>query len=370
MTTPATALRLLTLLATGPAVLAAQENLYSRAAVIGGVETRSYSYGDKLNVGKVTQVVIPIGLVAPFGKRFSFDLGTSYASTTYTPPSGSGSSFSHITDTQIRGSYIFGNDVLVASVMVNLPTGAETTSLQYFSVGASAASNFLLFPVNSYGTGFSVTPGMAVAATAGDWNLGLAGSVRMSSKYEPFSGNQSQYKPGVEGRIRAGIDRLVGSSRASLGFTFSTFGQDELSGTSGLSTYDPGNRLLIDAAVVSPVGNGTINTYLWNYHRSNSGGSAGRANQENIFAGGATGSFPIGRTLALEPLLEVRLWNPDPAAGQGSLFGAGAAFRIALGNSMTLVPGGRFDFGELRNSDDVSDSITGWGLTALLRYGF
>ena len=37
---------------------------------------------------------------------------------------------------------------------------------------------------------------------------------------------------------------------------------------------------------------------------------------------------------------------------------------------MTLVPGGRFDFGELRNSDDVSDSITGWGLTALLRYGF
>jgi hypothetical protein len=370
MPTPAPALRFLALLATGPAALAAQENLYSQAAVVGGIETRHYSYGDKLAVGKVSQVVIPVGLVAPVGKRFSFDLGTSFASTTYTDTSGAGSSFSHITDTQIRGSYILGNDVLVASVMVNLPTGAKTTTLQNFSVGASAASNFLLFPVNSYGTGFSVTPGLAVAATAGDWNLGLAGSVRVSSEYAPFSSNPTRYKPGVESRIRAGIDRLVGSSRASLGMTFSTFGQDQLSGTSGGSTYDPGNRLLIDAAVVSPLGKGTLNVYLWNYHRSNAGGSAGRTNHENIFTAGASGSFPLSHKLTLEPLLEARLWNPDPAAGKGSLFGAGTALRIALNRSLALVPGGRFDFGRLRNSNRVSDSITGWDLSALLRYGF
>ncbi len=151
------------------------------------------------------QVAIPAGVLVPVGRRFSFDIGASYAVTTVTDTSGASQSFSSFTDTQIRGSYVLAMDALVVSLMMNLPTGKETTTLQKFGVAASASSNFLLFPVNSYGAGFSVTPGVAAATTAGDWNLGLAASVRVSSSYTPFSDSGSsstRYKPGVETRIR------------------------------------------------------------------------------------------------------------------------------------------------------------------------
>jgi hypothetical protein len=219
--------------------------------------------------------------------------------------------------------------------------------------------------VNVYGTGFSVTPGLAAAASAGDWNLGVAASLRVSSTYNPFS-NQTgvKYEPGIETRVRAGVDRLVGSSRLQAGFTFSTFGNDELQNASGTSTFDPGNRFIVDVGVVSPAGGGTVGVYVWNYHRT----SSGNTTKENVFTGGVNGSFPLSSKVSLDPIAEARLWSPE--SGKGSLFGAGTALRIAVGQRAWLVPGGRFDVGRIRSGSGSSNSLTSWSLSALLRYGF
>lgn len=358
------------LLVTMASGLRAQENLFPQASIVGGIQTRQYVFGDSFGVDRVRQIAVPVGIVVPVGKRFSFDLGTFWASTTVRRPTGGDQTFSHLTDTQVRGSYIFGNDALVASVAVNLPTGAGTLSRNDFNTASSTSSSFLLFPVNSYGSAFSVTPGLAAATTAGNWNLGLAASVRANASYTPFADTTGTYQPGVETRIRGGVDRLIGSSRFLLGATFSTFSNDELQGsTLGSGSFDPGNRILLDLGIVSPVGGGTLGFYLWNYHRYRSGSGTNQLSsggKENVFTGGINGSFGLSKSLSLEPVAEARFWSPE--SGSGQLFGAGTGLRIEAGRHMAFVPSFRVDLGTIKDAAG-SHSITGWALNALLRYG-
>jgi hypothetical protein len=358
-------------LAALPDVLRGQENLFPQASVVTGVEVRQYTFGSSFSVERLRQIAVPFGVVVPVGRRFSFDAGVNWARTSLRRPGGVKEEFSSFTDTQLRGSYTFGNDAVVASVMVNLPTGKRKTTQRQFGVASSTSSNFLLFPVNSFGTGFSVTPGLAAATTAGDWNLGLAASARVSSSYSPFRDTTGTYKPGVETRLRGGVDRLIGSSRMSLGVTFSTFSNDELRGGAfGNGTFDPGNRFLVDFGVVSPVGGGTVGIYAWNYHRTRSG-SAGTGStaggKENVFTAGLNGAFSLSSRLALEPAAEARIWSPQ--SGSGYLIGAGTGLRIDATPRFAIVPSFRFDFGSIKTTDGVNHSVTGWDASALIRYG-
>jgi hypothetical protein len=371
MRTPSLA-ALASLLATAAA---AQQNLVSQGSIVGGAEYRSYSFGDNFSADLVSQVALPVGFIMPIGDRFSFDVGTAYASTRV-EQGGSHATYQHFTDTQLRASYIIGNDMLVASVMVNLPTGEETTSLRDFNISSSVSSNFLLFPVNSYGSGFSVTPGLAAATTAGSWNLGVAGSVRWNDEFQPFSDSGStslRYQPGLEGRFRVGADRLLGSSRLTLGATFSTFGTDEARG-GGLASsgrYTPGNRFLVDVSLMAPVGGGTMSFYIWDFYRNNgeSGDTVSTSanNSENILTAGAGGAFRLGQKLVLEPVAETRLWSPD--RGNGFLVGGGTNLRIAVNERVAIVPGARFDLGNIEDPTGVDHSVTGWSVLALLRVG-
>ncbi len=367
------AARAATLLAFLPAALRAQTNLYPSASAVSGVEVRQYGFDSKFGTDHIRQIAVPFAVAVPLGRRFSFDLGTWYASTSVKNGSGT-STFSSLTDTQLRLAYVLGNDALVASVVVNLPTGKKTTTQEQFGTAAGASSNFLLFPVNTYGTAASVTPGLSAATTLGQWNVGIAGSLRWTGEYEPFNDGTDpdfKYQPGIEGRIRVGVDRLVGGSRFALGGTFSTFSNDELTPSSGSgATYSPGNRFLVDASLVTPAGNGTLSIYAWNYHRTDSKSSvAGVGGKENILTGGIAGAFPLGAKLTLEPVAEARLWSPE--IGKGNLFGFGTGLRIALSPALAFVPSGRIDVGSIRLTDSgSSSSVFGWDASGMLRYSF
>jgi hypothetical protein len=365
----------LALLALPLSAAQAQQGLFPQASVLGGIEAKQYSFGDGFGTDHIRQIAFPIAVAVPLGKRASFDIGTYYA-TTSVKGSGFDESTSGFTDTQVKLSYMFGSDALVASVAVNLPTGQEKTSQEDFAIGASASSAFLLFPVNSYGTGTSVTPGLAGATTLGDWNVGLAASVRWSAEYQPFDDedlDEARYKPGVETRIRLGLDRLIGRGRFQVGGTFSTFATDELRGGGfGNGSYDPGNRFLADIGYLTPMSGGSLNLYAWNYHRVSTredDDSTGAGGRENIFSLGANGSFPLGPRTSLEPMADARFWSPE--AGSGTLVGIGTGVKFQLGNSLTLVPAARLEFGSLKTSDDGdSSSIKGWSLSTLFRYAF
>lgn len=356
-----------------PALAAAQTNLYPAGSAVAGVEVRQYGFDSKFGVDHIRQVAVPFAVAVPLGRRFSFDVGTWYASTSVKTGAGT-ETFSSLTDTQLRLAYVLGNDALVASVVLNLPTGKETTTQAQFGTAAGASSNFLLFPVNTYGSAFSVTPGLAAATSLGDWNVGISGSLRWTGEYEPFNDGSDpdlKYQPGIEGRIRLGLDRLVGRSRFTIGGTFSTFSNDELTpGTGASATYSPGNRFLIDASLVTPAGNGNLSIYAWNYHRLESNSSVGGVGgKENVLTGGLAGSFPLSPKLSVEPMAEARLWSPE--TGKGSLFGAGSGLRIQLSPALAFIPSARFDVGSIRLTDDgSSSSIFGWDAAGMLRYTF
>ncbi len=352
-------------LVVAPAV-AAQERSPGVSSWVIGVEAQHYSLEDR----SVRQLAFPVAVAFPIGRRFTLDIGGHYATTTIDPATGPDQTLSSFTDTQLRGSYVFGLDRVVATLMVNLPTGAERTSTAKFATAASVSSNFLSFPVNSYGNGASATGGLAVATRVGGWNVGAATSLRVNAEYEPFSGDSIRYQPGLEGRLRFGLDRLVGSSRLMFGFTFSTFGDDEFaglqSGTSGV--YRPGNRYVGELSFTVPMGRGSLTGYAWDFYRAKAGDASLPSNRENVLTLGLVGDFALARWIGVEPVVEGRFWSPE--GGTGSMYGIGTALRIDLSPRLAFAPSGRFDAGSLETAGGPHLDLTGWATSALLRYSF
>ena len=352
----------------GAAPLAAQTPLLDRPAGGFGVDVQYYNYAEGFGFRSTRQIAVPFAVAVPVGRRLTLDLGGAWATTTAETDAGD-MSIDGLTDTQLRATYVFGADALVASLSVNLPTGKETNTAEEFVAGSSVASNFLLFPVNSYGNGTSVTGGLAGAVRAGNWNLGAAVSGRWNASYQPFSetGQSLEYSPGIEGRARLGADRLIGQSRLMFGFTVSTFGDDEFSG-SGIvpGRYSPGTRFIGEASYAFPAGTGQLQLFAWDYFRSEGSSSDGAsANKENIFTVGLSGGFPFGRFF-LDPAIDARIWSPQE--GSGYLIGGQVGLRIPVGGRGAIVPSFRYDQGSIKDATDDSFSVYGLSGSVYLRY--
>ena len=356
------------------APVAAQGNgFYDGRTVGAGLQFKTYSFGSGAQFQKASQFAIPIAMVYPVNSRLSFDVGTSYATTSTTTVTDGDHSVSGLTDVQLRGAYTLGRDLAVLSLVVNLPTGIKFDSTDAITAGA-AASNFLLFPVNSYANGLSVTGGGGIAKKLGDWGVGLAGSFRWSNKYSPYTGSLStlSYEPGFEGKIRLGADRDLGEGRVRVGFTFSTFGNDTYGAGSGSDTkYSPGNRFIAEGAYSWPGMGGTLSAYVWNYHRS-AGATDTLAvrNGENILSAGLVARRALGANATFEPAIEGRFWSYNQGAGGGKVVALVAGMRRRLNDKLSVVPSARVEFGTLDLVGGGSASLTGFGASVFLRYGF
>jgi hypothetical protein len=234
----------------------AQDLLVPYVSATTGVDAQSYRFGAGNPVRSIDQVAIPLGFVVPLGRRLSIDV----AWTRVGLEDGTAPEIASLTDTQLRLAWLLGRDAAVLSLLVNLPTGAEQVTLGEFSAASAVATNFLPFPVHTYGTGAAVTAGAALAKPWGAWNVGLAGSLRLNGSYQPFANapEEINYRQAIEGRVRVGVDRLVGSSRLSIGATVGTFGTDEFVNGSGtvVGEYRPGTRIMGEVSLASPLGSG------------------------------------------------------------------------------------------------------------------
>ena len=183
----------------------------------------------------ISQFVTPLAVFIPIGDRFSFDIATAFARSRVEihGDSAAPSTVSGLTDTQLRGSYVLGQDAVVLTAGVNLPTGQSTANEQQFAAAQNISNDFLLFPIGTMGAGFGATGGIAMARPIGAWNLGVGGSYRHSAEFAPFEYNDGQkahYQPGNELRGRIGIDRAFGAATAMFGATYSSFGDDKSAG--------------------------------------------------------------------------------------------------------------------------------------------
>ncbi|MGH7676123.1 MAG: hypothetical protein ACREMV_12705 [Gemmatimonadales bacterium] len=352
---------------------AAQDALYQRLTAFSGWELRGYRFDGTLPNEAVTQWSVPAVVVVPVGRRVSLDL-TSYfvhSSLETTDTTGGPTDVTGFTDTQLRAVYTLSRDRAAVSLALNLPTGSASLSGNELQVSGAVASNFLSFPVSNFGTGFGVTGGMAYARALGDWNLGLSGSVRYLGSYEPFTGDTAVYEPGLEYRVRAAGDRLLGArSRLLLGLTVSTFSTDQLSGSAVLASgfYEPGTRLIGELAFTRLVGRSTVTFAAWDFFRTagQSGAGSEPDSKENILNLELRLAHPVGR-VELEPMLAYRQWNPADYLG-GRLYSAALTLRTALGERFSTGVSGRFDDGWITDRLTGSADVRGFGAAVFLRY--
>lgn len=350
--------------------LAAQA-LAERPETFVGAEFRVLSFERLPSLKRLRQLTVPIGVILPLG-RFRLDVSSAFVSTELTRTDSTQQQVDHLTDTQVRGAYVFGRDAVVATVVLNLPSGPRDASARDYAVIGAVSPALLGFPVAAYANGFSATGGLAAAVPAGRWSLGIAGSLRLSSRFTPYvdSTGPITYKPGIEGRIRAGADGLVGSSRVSVGFTYSTFGDDQFgSGGSARGEYRPGPRWLAETALLAPIGSSSLNLSLWNFHRT-AGDTTGASarNRENLAAAELSISIPLGPAVTIEPALSGRFSKPE--AGRGRLLGAGAGFRIELSERVSLIPTARYDAGWVESAQGFRSNMSGGYGSVFLRIGF
>ena len=361
---------------TGAAALATPRTLAAQdPAVTARAATEMVSYTLEANGAKktISQVVTPFAIVIPVGERFSFDIATAWARSRVETrgDSSSPSTVSGLTDTQLRGSYVFGSDAVILTAGLNLPTGQSTANAKQFLAAQNISNDFLLFPIGTMGAGFGATGGIALARPIGSWNLGLGGSYRHSADFAPFEyndGEKAHYQPGNELRTRIGVDRTFGSSSAMLGATYSSFGDDKSAG----ATFNTGNRLVFQGGYATTVRNGSWSLNAWNLTRTRGTRADGRdAPSENITSVALGASFAM-RSVALEPTLEARHLaraavaasgsNVAEGSGSGQMETAGLRARWNV-HGFQVAPSAGFSMGRLEGED-----LTGWHGTLAIRF--
>ncbi len=355
-----------------PAAARAQGDLpVGRLRVLSGVEVRGLSFDAGLGLKSAGEVAMPVGLMWTASPRLSFDFGVRYASASRTPEAAgeAKTTISGLTDAQVRGVYQVVPDVVVLTVAANLPTGKTKLTDDELLAAGVVASELIPFPVSSFGSGANVTTGLAVAVPLGRWAFGVGGSYRLTAGYTPLASLDSSYKPGGELRVRVGADRVVGQGRVSLGFTFSSFAEDEFGGS---RLFQPGKRYITQGSWSFPIGNLGLALYAWDLYR-NAGTlliGGGATAKQNVITGGAVASIQVGRNV-LRPQLEYRIQSVrDNGAGgwttAGHLLSLSARYQLTLSERFALLPAARFDTGNIA-STGTTVGFTGWGISVGLR---
>jgi hypothetical protein len=297
------------LFAAGSSLAAQSNEITARVAP----QYHSYTIDTPSNT-TIGEFSIPLFVVVPVTPALTFDLGTAYAHAHVEQTALGKSTTSDIaglTDTQIRANYVLGSDFVVLTAGVNLPTGQSRVTTAQLTAASLVGSDFLGFPISNMGTGLGETGGVAIARPLGDWNVGAGLSMRRTEQYDPFDvgGATFRYQPGNEYRVRVGADRAIGTGRSTFGFTYSTFGNDELAG----SIYNTGNRYITQATYNNDVGPGRIGLVTWNLFRT-AGTLADSSflGHENISNVALSYGIHVGSAL-FEPNAETRVWVQEGA---------------------------------------------------------
>lgn len=353
-------------LALAPLAAAARAQGVGRRLVLSGAEFRTISFDAGLGAKSVSEIVVPVGVVWTFSPRVTVDLGTRFAQAQRKDENGTSATISGPTDVQARAVVQVVPDRVLFTVAANLPAGKTKLSGGELGVAGAIASDFLPFPVSSFGNGTSVTSGLALAVPVAGWAIGLAGSYRYSGSYTPLADTNLSYRAGAEMRVRVGLDRIVGQGRVSLGFTYSSFATDEFAGS---AAFSPGNRYIGQGSVSFPVGNLGISLYGWDLYR-NAGeipANGTTTEKQNIMTLGGALSIQMGRS-QLRPTLEYRrhTLGVDKLASAGTLLSLGARLQMPLGERFSLAPALRFDTGTIA-SGGTDVGFKGFSLAVGLR---
>ncbi|HYV98919.1 MAG TPA: hypothetical protein VE967_15800 [Gemmatimonadaceae bacterium] len=304
----------------------------------------SYSIGSGSKV-KINELAIPVAFMYTLNSQFSVDVASAFANATVDDGT-TKSTISGLTDAQVRLNYSAGAGVVITAGL-NIPSGQYKVAEDKIAAAGEIGNDFLAFPVSSFGNGFAGTGGVALARTAGSWNLGLGASFRHSVEFDAFETDNTTFRftPGDEIRVRLGGDHeLSNSGRMMVGVVFSSFGKDKAQET----TYSTGSRIIGQAAFDVPVSGHQLYIGGWLLHHASGerlGGTAPAENIENVLA--ALGLH--AGTLFVEPSVELRFRQADGADGSSIVYG-GLRTKLNAG-SLEISPSVAYGKGSIEGTD-------------------
>jgi hypothetical protein len=309
----------------------------------------SYQIGTGDQQVKVSELSIPLAFAFPLTSRLSFDVATAFAKATV-DAGGAKSTLSGLSDTQLRFNYTIGEQAIVLTAGINIPTGQYEVEEDKISAAGQIGNDFLAFPVSSFGNGFAGTGGIAFAHPMGTWNLGLGASVRKSAEFGAFKTGTTafRFQPADEIRVRAGLDGAVSGGRAMFGLIYSKFGDDATDDGTTQTTYSTGDRIIGQAAFDVPVGSRRLYAGGWLLHHAAGqrlGGDAPSENVENILV--ALGMN--AGTMFIEPNVEFRLRQSSGVSGSSIVYG-GLRTKFQAG-SCEVSPSIAYGVGSLEGLD-------------------
>lgn len=307
----------------------------------------------------ISEFSFPLFAIVPVSSALNVDVGTAYAQAKVEQTgaaANASSTISGLTDTQIRANYTFGSDFVVLTAGMNLPTGKATVKPAEILAAGLIGNDFLAFPISYMGTGLGATGGIAVAHPLNDWNWGFGLSMRRSADYQPFDAQTGQpplrFQPGNEYRLRAGVDRPVGTGQMSFALTYSKFGNDNMSG----SIYNTGDRFIAQAGYANTYGPGDLSLSAWNMFRGAGtladSSALGHENLTNIAVAYSV-TAGAGR---FEPTVELRNWIQD-AASTSMMASIGVRYLINIGG-FGFAPSAGFTLGKLASQTAAGASTT------------
>jgi len=314
---------------------------------------------------EISELAIPVAVSVPFGSRMSFDISSAYAFSKVVFETAMPQEISGPTDTQLRANFALGQDFIILTAGLNIPTGQTTVGDDQLEAAGYIANEFLSFPVPSLGTGFGGTGGIAVARPMGEWNVGFGGSMRYSAEYEPYKSGATSFRfqPGNEYRLRVGADHGFLGGRIATGITYSKFG-DDAAGGSG-TVYSSGDRYVGEAGYSRSLHGVDYLVSAWNLFRADGIRANQRAPSENITTAMVSAGFDVAG-MRVEPNLETRIWYSE-----GTYLGKMAT--LGLRNRVTLMgldfyPSAAYALGTTTAADDSTPSVRGWRASLTARF--
>lgn len=314
----------------------------------------------------ISEFALPVFVSIPVTPRLGFDVGTSYARARFEQTGGTTpvvSEINGLTDTQVRANLTLGSDFVILTAGVNIPTGMREIAQDQQLAAGLIGSDFLAFPISQMGTGLGGTGGIAVARPVGSWNLGFGLSMRQTAEFEPFAANGARtfrYQPGNEYRGRVGLERPVGTGRFMVGLTYSTFGNDNLSG----SIYNTGDRYYSQVAFDNNVGAGRLSLIGWNLFRTRGTlADSSLLDHENISNANLSYGWPLGANAVIEPNVEGRMWS-QVGASTSYMGTMNLRLNFAIGG-LSVLPSAGYTIGQMAASDsrlgvNTTASLTGF----------
>lgn len=279
--------------------------------VRGAAVFESYDLSPSLDsmVDNVSELSVPLVATAQIGRRARLTLATGYARVSVRNQAQETSEITGLLDTKLRLEFQALRDRVTLFTTSSFPTATATLGSDAIPLLGVLASDVVGFAAPTLGAGGAVGGGIAVAVPVGGMALGLASSFSANGTYEPIEGQASEFRPGAELRVRAGIEGPVARrSFLRISGVFARRGNDEINGASATSI---GNRFSGYLFLEQGLGSSTLVLYAFDMFRADAGLESTPVgttllNRGNVFVAGAQWSFPFSSGTAFAPRVELR----------------------------------------------------------------